>query len=188
MLDSGCNDPMQVLTDDVRVCVAELDTNGRITGDQVHGEFTTDASGTLGITLNAMSAAGFVFDFDFIVEKMQLVRNLSYNLFPSSFLTRRGCDVFSHGRKSLLDLNHVGTGEIRLHELKSDSRQFVGKVDLKSWNDLWFFNYSIFHPTQDVAMSASAASKTFQHDQGACDLRTCIWTQSTWRIQTRQPR
>jgi hypothetical protein len=159
MLDSGCNNPMQVLTDDVRACVADFDTNGRITGDQVHCEFTTDASGTLGITLNAMSAAGSVFDFDFIVEKMQLVRNLSYNLFPSSFFTRRGCDVFFHGRKSLLDPNHVGTGEIRLHELKSDSRQFVGKVDLKSWNDLWFFNYSIFHPTHDVAMSASAASK-----------------------------
>jgi hypothetical protein len=125
----------------------------------VHGEFTTDASGTLDITLNAMSAAGSVFDFDFIVEKMQLVRNLSYNLFPSSFFTRRGCDVFFHGRKSLLDPNHVATGEIRLHELRSDSRQFVGKVDLKSRNDLWFFNYSIFHPTHDVAMSASAASK-----------------------------
>jgi len=160
MLDSGCNNPMQVLTDDVRACVADFDTNGRITGDQVHGEFTTDASGTLGITLlHAMSAAGSVFDFDIIVEKMQLVRNLSYNLFPSSFFTRRGCDVFFHGRKSLLDPNHVGTGEIRLHELKSDSRQFVGKVDLKSWNDLRFFNYSIFHPTQNVAMSASAASK-----------------------------
>jgi hypothetical protein len=46
---------MQVLTDDVPACVVDFDTNGRITGDQVHGEFTTDASGTLGITLNAIS-------------------------------------------------------------------------------------------------------------------------------------
>ena len=123
MLDSGCNNAMQVLTDDVRACVVDFDTNGRITGDQVHGEFTTDASGTLGITLNAISDTGSVFDFDFIVEQMQLVRNLSYNLFPSSFFTRRGCDVFFHGRKSLTDPNPAGTGEIRLHEIKSDSRQ-----------------------------------------------------------------
>jgi hypothetical protein len=98
MLDSGCNNPMQVVTDDVRACVADFDTNGRITGDQVHGEFTTDASGTLGITLNAMSTAGSVFYFDFIVEKMQLVRNLSYNLFPSSFFTRRGCESSIRGK------------------------------------------------------------------------------------------
>jgi hypothetical protein len=58
MLDSGCNNAMQVLTDDVRECVVGFDTNGRITGDQVNGEFTTDASGTLGITLNGVSPAG----------------------------------------------------------------------------------------------------------------------------------
>jgi hypothetical protein len=48
MLDSGCNNAMQVLTDDVRECVVDFDTNDRITGDQVSGEFTTDASGTQG--------------------------------------------------------------------------------------------------------------------------------------------
>ncbi len=160
MLDSGCNNAMQVLTDDVRACVADFDTNGKITGDQVHGKFTTDASGTLGITLNAISDTGSVFDFDFIVEKMQLVRNLSYNLFPSSFFTRRGCDVLFHGRKRLTDPNHARKGEIRLHEIKSDSRQFVGKVDLKSWNDLWSFNYRIFYPTQDVAMIATASASS----------------------------
>jgi hypothetical protein len=107
---------------------ADFDRNGRITGDQVNGEFTADASGTLGITLNGISPAGSIFAFDFIVEKMQLVHNLSYNLFPVSFFTRRGCDVFFHGRKSILDQNQAGTGEIRLHELKNDSRQFMGKA------------------------------------------------------------
>ena len=101
MLDSGCNNAMQALTDDVRECVMHFDTNGRITGDQVNGEFTTDASGTLGITLNGVSIKGSAFAFDFIVEKMQLVRNLTYNLFPASFFTRRGCDVFFHGRQSI---------------------------------------------------------------------------------------
>jgi hypothetical protein len=96
MLDSGCNNAIQVLTDDVRECVVDFDTNDRITGDQVSGEFTTDVSGTLGITLNGVSPAGSTFAFDFIVEKLQLVRNLSYNLFPVSFFTRRGCDVFFH--------------------------------------------------------------------------------------------
>jgi hypothetical protein len=158
MLDSGCNNPMHVFTDDVRDCIADFDTNGRITGDQVHGEFITDASGTLGITLNGISPSGSAFDFDFTVEKMQLVRIYRTTYFHHLFFTRRGCDVFFHGRKSLLDLNHAGTGEIRLHELKTDSRQFMGKVDLKSWNDLWIFNYSIFHPHQDVAMIASACA------------------------------
>jgi hypothetical protein len=37
MLDSGCNNVMQVLTDDIRDCVMHFDTNGRITGDQVNG-------------------------------------------------------------------------------------------------------------------------------------------------------
>ena len=55
MIDSGCNNPMQSLTDDVRECVMDYDPKGRITGDQVHGEFTTDASGTLGITLQGLS-------------------------------------------------------------------------------------------------------------------------------------
>jgi len=135
-----------------------FDTNGRITGDQVNGEFTTDASGTLGITLNGVSPAGSVFAFDFIVEKMQLVRNLSYNLFPASFFTRRGCDVFFHGRQSIHDHNQAGLGEIRLHELQPNSREYMGKVDLKSWNDLWFFNYSIFNPAHDVAMAASVSN------------------------------
>ncbi len=38
MLDSGGNNAMQVWSDDVRACVADFDTNGRITGDQVHGD------------------------------------------------------------------------------------------------------------------------------------------------------
>jgi hypothetical protein len=160
MLDSGCNNAMQVLTDDVRECVVDFDTNGRITGDQVSGEFTTDASGTLGITLNGVSPAGSTFAFDFIVEKLQLVRNLSYNLFPASFFTRRGCDVFFHGRQSIHDHSQAGVGEIRLHELTPNSREYMGKVDLKSWNDLWFFNYSIFNPAHDVAMAASVSNAT----------------------------
>jgi hypothetical protein len=80
----------EALTDDVRDCVMHFDTNGRITGDQVNGEYTTDASGTLGITLNGVSITGSAFAFDFIVEKMQLVRNLSYNLFPASFFYTSG--------------------------------------------------------------------------------------------------
>ena len=107
-------------------------------GDQVNGEFTTDASGTLGITLQGVSPSGSQFAFDFVVEKLQLVKNLSYNLFPASFFTRRGCDVFFHGRRSHTDNSQAGTGEILLHELTPDSRKYVGNVALKSWNDLWF--------------------------------------------------
>ena len=103
MIDSGCNNPMQALTNDVRECVIDFDPKGRITGDQVNGEFTTDASGTLGITLQGVSPSGSQFAFDFVVEKLQLVKNLSYNLFPASFFTRRGCDVFFHGRRSHTD-------------------------------------------------------------------------------------
>jgi hypothetical protein len=148
------------LTDDVRECVVDFDTNGRITGDQVSGEFTTDTSGTLGITLNGVSPVGSTFAFDFIVEKLKLVRNLSYNLFPVSFFTRRGCDVFFHGRQSIHDHSQTGNGEIRLHELKPNSREYMGKVDLKSWNDLWFFNYSIFNPAHDVAMTSAVSNTT----------------------------
>jgi hypothetical protein len=36
----------------------------------------------------------------------------------------------------------------------------MGKVDFKSWNDLWFFNYSIFNPAHDVAMAASVSNAT----------------------------
>ena len=105
--------------------MADFDTNGRITGDQVNGEFTTDASGTLGITLHGVSPTGSAFAFDFIVQKMQLVRNLSYNL-----------------------------------ELRPASPDYMGILHLKSWNDLWFFNYSIFNPAQDVVMTASVSNAT----------------------------
>jgi hypothetical protein len=71
-----------------------------------------------------------IYVYDYNVAKVYNVED------DRSFFTRRGCDVFFHGRKSLTDPNPAGTGEIRLHEIKSDSRQFVGKVDLKSWNDL----------------------------------------------------
>jgi hypothetical protein len=67
ILDSGCNNAIQVLTDDVREYVVDFDTNGRITGDQVSGEFTTDASGTLGITLNGVSPAGSTEDRAFMI-------------------------------------------------------------------------------------------------------------------------
>lgn len=160
MIDSGCNNPMQALTNDVRECVIDFDPKGRITGDQVNGEFTTDASGTLGITLQGVSPSGSQFAFDFVVEKLQLVKNLSYNLFPASFFTRRGCDVFFHGRRSHTDNSQAGTGEILLHELTPDSRKYVGNVALKSWNDLWFFNYTIFNPAKDVAMAASQLNAT----------------------------
>jgi methyl coenzyme M reductase alpha subunit len=112
MIHSGCNNAIQVLTDDVRECVVGFDTDGRITGDQVNGEFTTDTSGTLDITLNDVSPTGSSFAFDFVIEKMQLVRNLSYHLFPASFFTRRGCDVFFHVRQSIHDRNQAGLGEI----------------------------------------------------------------------------
>ena len=118
MLDSGCNNPMQVLEDDARACVADFDTNERITGDQVIGQFTTDGSGTLGITLNDMSPAGSVFAFNFIVEKMQLVRNLSYDLFPASFFMRRGCDVIFHGRKGIFDPNQAGQTLIQIRRVR----------------------------------------------------------------------
>jgi hypothetical protein len=36
----------------------------------------------------------------------------------------------------------------------------MGKVDLKSWNDLWFFNYSIFNPAHDVSMAVSVSNTT----------------------------
>jgi hypothetical protein len=81
--------------------VVDFETNGRITGYQVNGEFTTYVIGTLGNTLNDVSLVCTAFDFDFIVEKMHLVRNLSYNLFPASFFTGRGCDVSFHGRQSI---------------------------------------------------------------------------------------
>jgi len=34
----------------------------------------------------------------------------------------------------------------------------MGKVDLKSWNDLWFFNYSNFNPAHDVSMTESVSN------------------------------
>ena len=102
ILDSGCNNAMQVLTDDVRACVVDFDTNGRITVDQVHGEFTTDASVTLGITLNAISDTGSVFDFDFIVEKCNwfVIYRITYFLHLFSLAEDVMCS--SMGERALL--------------------------------------------------------------------------------------
>ena len=49
MLDSGCNNIILPLDDEVRAKAIDFDLNGRITGEGVQQSFTTDASGTLGI-------------------------------------------------------------------------------------------------------------------------------------------
>jgi hypothetical protein len=154
MLDSGCNNAMQVLTDDVRECVVGFDTNGRITGDQVNGEFTTDASGTLGITLNGVSPAGSVFAFDFVVEKMQLVRNLSYNLFPASFFTRRGVMCFfTEGR--------VFTITIRLVLEKFDSTN-CNPIPENTWDKL-ISNHGMTYGSSIIASSILLMMWQWQH-------------------------
>jgi hypothetical protein len=121
----------------------------------LHGEFTTDASGTLGITLNAMSAAGSVFDFDFVGTKIPI---RGFELILGTKIPIRGFHELIVGTKIPIRIDRGNENPNTKIPIPRKS-QFVGKVDLKSWNDLWFFNYSIFHPTHDVAMSASAASK-----------------------------
>jgi len=170
---------MQAITPDVLESITDYDPNGGITGEGVQQTFTTDASGNLGITVQGISPQGSQFNFDFLVTGMQLVHNLPYNLVPASFFTRYGCDVFFRGRKHLHDCNAAGTGEIRLNELTAEGQTHRGTLQLKSWQDLWFFNFSIFRPSHDMAVAASAraitkheatikAHVTFAHASARC--------------------
>jgi hypothetical protein len=64
--------------------------------------FTTDASGTLGITLNAISDTGSVFDFDFIVEKCNWFAIYQTTYFLHLFLLAEDVMCSSTGVRALL--------------------------------------------------------------------------------------
>ena len=50
MLDSGCNNIMMPMDDEVKAKVINFDENGRIAGEDVQQSFTTETSDTLGVT------------------------------------------------------------------------------------------------------------------------------------------
>jgi len=61
MLDSGCNNIMLPLDDEVRDKAIDFDRNGGITGEGVQQSFTADASGTLGISIPGTAPDGSLF-------------------------------------------------------------------------------------------------------------------------------
>jgi hypothetical protein len=158
MLDSGCNMILLNSTPHIRANVSHYDPQGRVTGEGVKNTFATEASGNIGITLPGMSPDKRPIQFD-LNANIQLVQDLAHNLFPVSWLTRNGCDVFHHGRTHINDPSPAGYSEIRLHEFDRDQgRQFKGNLELKSWNDLWFFNFAVHRPVSVPAVVAAAAN------------------------------
>jgi len=51
MIDSGCNNIMMPLDDEVNTKVVDFDWNDNITGEGMQESFTTEASSTLGTRL-----------------------------------------------------------------------------------------------------------------------------------------
>ena len=126
---------MLPLDDEVRDKAIEFDRNGRITGEGVQQSFTTDASGTLGISIPGTAPDGSLFQFDMIAEGVQLATNLTQTLFPITWFLRAGCDASFIGRSSLKDPT-IGHGAIRLNELQENSKDYKGDLALSCWNDL----------------------------------------------------
>ena len=102
MLDSVCNNIMMPLDGEINAKVVDLDRDGGITGEGVQQSFTTEASGTLGITVPGTAPDGSHFKFDMLADEVQF--------FPAA-TCRRLCSPL-HGlceqvatRYSLVDLH-----------------------------------------------------------------------------------
>jgi len=165
MLDSGCNNIMMPLDGEINAKVVDFDRNGGITGEGVKQSFTTEASGTLGITVPGTAPEGSHFKFDMLADGVQFfpaaTSIMSQTLFPITWFLRAGCDAIFTGRSSLKD-KMSGHGEISLYELTENSKDYKGTLALNCWNDLWFFKYSIFSPARHDAASAIAMSASIQ--------------------------
>jgi len=142
MLDSGCNNIMMPLDGEINAKVVDFDRDGGITGEGVQQSFTTEASGTLGITVPGTAPDGSHFKFDMLADGVQFfpaaISILSQTLFPITWFLRAGCDAIFTGQSSLKDKTS-GHGEISLYELTENSKDFKGTLALNCWNDLWFF-------------------------------------------------
>jgi len=142
MLDSGCNNIMMRLDAEINAKVVDLDRHGGITGEGVQQSFTTEASGTLGITVPGTAPDGSHFKFDMLADGVQFfpaaTSMMSQTLFPITWFMRAGCDAVFTGRSSLKDKSS-GHGEISLYELTEKSKDYKGTLALNCWNDLWFF-------------------------------------------------
>jgi len=145
--------------------VVDFDRDGGITGEGLQQSFTTEASGTLGITVPGTAPDGSHFKFDMFANGVQFfpaaTSMMSQTLFFITWFMLAGCDAVFTGRSSLKNKSS-GHGEISLYELKEKSKGYKGMLALNCWNDLWFFKYSIFSPARHDAASAIAISASIQ--------------------------
>jgi len=104
MLDSGCNNIMMPLGGEINAKVVDFDRNGSITGEGVQQSFTTEASGTLGITVPCTAPDGSHFKFDMLADGVQFfpaaTSMMSQTLSPITWVLRAGCDAIFTGRSS----------------------------------------------------------------------------------------
>jgi len=115
MLDSACNNIMMPVDGEINAKVVDFDRAGGITGEGVQQSFTTEASGTLGITVPGTATDGSHFEFDMLADGVQFfpvaTSMMSQTLFPITWFMRAGCGVVFTGRSSLKDKSS-GHGEI----------------------------------------------------------------------------
>ena len=71
MPDSRCNNIMMPLDGEINAKVVDFDRDGGITGEGVQESFTTEASGTLGITVPSTAPDGSRFKFDMLADGVQ---------------------------------------------------------------------------------------------------------------------
>jgi len=92
---------------EINAKVVDLDRDGGITGEGVQQPYTTEASGTLGITLPGTAPDGSHFKFDMLADGVQFFPDatsmMSQTLFPITWFMRAGCDAVFTGRSSLED-------------------------------------------------------------------------------------
>jgi len=71
MLDSGCNNNMMSLDCETSAKVVDFDGDGGITSEGVQRLFTTQASGTLAITVPGIAPDGSHFKFNMLANGVQ---------------------------------------------------------------------------------------------------------------------
>jgi len=130
---------MMPLDEEINAKVVDFDRDGGITGEGVQQSFTTEASGTLRITVPGTEPDGSHFKFDMLADGVQFFPAatfmMSHTLFPITWFMRAGCDAVFTGRSSLKDKSS-GHGEISPYELTEKSKDCRGTLALNCWNDL----------------------------------------------------
>ena len=157
MFDPGCNSLILKMSDSIKHLIQDYTTVGAPTGISANGEFTTDGTGVIGMSLEYTDEHGQDKQWD-IITPATFASQWNYDLMPALWWQRMGHSALYEGRASLNDPSD-GMIIVTLYELQEQSKTERGHVKTKIWNDVLFFTYSLFSPVTAMASTITQMPK-----------------------------